>query len=89
MALGQVAQEMTGTTEEEAVAVVASGQAVHGTTGEEAVASGQVAQGRCTLQHAQTVVRRHRYLSYHPTTDQYTAENATRTTDHQKGSKTT
>ncbi|OPY15909.1 MAG: hypothetical protein A4E23_01911 [Methanomethylovorans sp. PtaU1.Bin073] len=47
----------------------------------EAVASDQVVQEKCTKQLAQTVSRKLKYLSYHPVTGQYTAENATRSID--------
>jgi hypothetical protein len=47
----------------------------------EAVASDQVVQEKCTKQLVQTVSRKLKYLSCHPVTGQYTAENATRSTD--------
>jgi hypothetical protein len=45
------------------------------------VASDQVVQEKCIKQLAQTVSRKLKYLSCHPVTGQYTAENATRSID--------
>lgn len=47
----------------------------------EAVASDQVVREKCTKQLVQTVNRKLKYLSCHPVTGQYIAENATRSID--------
>lgn len=47
----------------------------------EAVASGQAVREKCTKQLVQIVNKKLKYLSYHPVTGQFTAENATRNID--------
>ncbi len=45
------------------------------------MASDQAVREKCTKQLVQIVNRKQKYLSYHPVTGQFTAENATRSID--------